>query len=55
MGLKPWEVDQLTPAVFGGLWKQWRAANIREGAEGGVEAPTDAEARAVREADLKWG
>jgi hypothetical protein len=56
MGLRPSEVDRLTPAVFASLWKQWRAVNIREKAEGeGVDAPTDAEARAVREAELKWG
>jgi hypothetical protein len=54
MGLRPWEVDRLTPAAFAGLWKQWRAIHIRP--EGGpVGASTEDEVRAVREAEARWG
>lgn len=55
MGLRPWEVDRLTPAAFASLWKQWRAINIRQSEAGAVDAPTDDEARAVREAEERWG
>ncbi len=54
MGLKPWETDRLTPAEFAGLWRQWRAVNIRE-EDQGVAPPSDDEARAVAEAEAMWG
>jgi hypothetical protein len=54
MGLKPWEVDKLTPAEFAGLWKQWSAIHLSKGSNG-VDTPSDSEARAVAEAEAMWG
>jgi hypothetical protein len=54
MGLKPREVDVLTPAEFTGLFRLWKRQNLRE--EGGpLAAPTEDEVRAAEEAERMYG
>jgi hypothetical protein len=54
MGLRPREVDQMTPAEFASCWRVWKRMNVRADDDAAtMDAPTDDEVAAYRQREAE--
>jgi hypothetical protein len=54
MGMKPFEVDRLTPIQFSGLWALWKQMNLKSESPT-LAAPTAEQALEAAEAERLYG